>query len=152
MSSAEPHARERRERSRPSISNGGTIYPQSSGTITTHNLYGGTADFSPGIPRTVTTLNQHARTTSEPIYDPAVLTITNHGTPERAVRRTLTNDMSEPIVALTIEVFEKLKGITNAWPKAPAIRRQSGRVGAGVVGRLVLRYLLPRLMRTLRRR
>lgn len=70
---------------------GGTIYPQSSGTITTHNLYGGTADFShSGIPRTVTTLNQHARTTSELIYDPAVLTITNHGTPERAVRRTLT--------------------------------------------------------------
>jgi len=70
---------------------GGRVISESTGTITTVNLYGGILDMSTSnIPRTITTMNQHARTQSEFIYDPAVITITNAlGTPERPVRKLL---------------------------------------------------------------
>ncbi len=63
---------------------GGLVYPNATGTITTVNAFGGGIDaLKNSASRTWTTLNQDPQpgVTSTVQYDPAIVTVTNLGTP-----------------------------------------------------------------------
>ncbi|HPU34961.1 MAG TPA: hypothetical protein PK184_19890 [Phycisphaerae bacterium] len=70
----------------------GVLYSNSTGTITTLNLYGGTTDFTQSnVARTVTTVNIYPGTTPPMLkYDPAVITMVNKPAPQSRALLTVT--------------------------------------------------------------